>query len=157
MSTLFRCLKEDRILVNMKARKKAGAIRELASVLEGEPEISDFRGFLSALFQKESRFRSAVGKGVAIPHYRDENVHHPVVALGFSKDGIDWGGDDPVYILILIGWPDKRDQAYLETVAQIARLFHQESVRQSLLEACTSGEMLKILKGKGTQKDRVVC
>ena len=157
MSTLFRRLKEDRILTDMKARKKAGAIRELASVLEGEPEISDFRGFLSALFQKESRFRSAVDKGVAIPHYRDENVHHPVVALGVSQDGIDWGGNDPVYILILIGWPDKHDQAYLETVAQIARLLHRESVRQSLLEARTSGEVLEILKGADAQKDRVSC
>ncbi len=155
MSTRFRCLKKDRILVDMKARKKAGAIRELASLLEEEPEISDFRGFLSALFQKESRFRSAVGKGVAIPHYRDGNVRHPVVALGLSQDGIDWGrDDDPVYILILIGWPDKHDQAYLETVAQIARLLHQESVRHSLLEARTSGEVLEILKGEGT---RVPC
>ena len=145
MSKIVRELKAEHILPGMAAQKKAGAIRELASVLEGSPEIPDFRRFLSALFQKEARFQSAVDKGVALPHYRDESVQGPAVALGISSGGIDWGNDEVVRILVIIGWPDRNDEAYLKLVADIARWLHQDVVRAALQEAESVEEVMGIL------------
>ncbi len=157
MANLSRYLKEDRILVGMKAQKKGGAIRELASRMEDGPEISDVRRFLSGLFQQESQISTGVGKGVAIPHHRDDSVREPVIVLGFSQQGIDWGGGELVHILVLIGWPAKHGQAYLKTVAEIARLLHMKSVREQLLKAQTPGKVLEIFKGAGVQKEQVAC
>ena len=157
MANLSRYLKEDRILVGMRAKKKGGAIRELVSRMADGPEISDVRRFLSGLFQRESQIRTGVGKGVAIPHYRDDSVREPVIVLGVSQEGIDWGGGASVHILVLIGWPEKHGQAYLKTVAEIARLLHMESVREKLLKAQTPGRVLEIFKGAGAQKEQVAC
>lgn len=145
MSKIVRELKAEHILPRMAARKKADAIRELASLLEGSLEIPDFRRFLSALFQKEARFQSAVDKGVALPHYRDESVQGPAVVLGISSGGIDWGNGEVVHILVIIGWPDRNDEAYLMLVADIARWLHQDVVRVALQEAASVEEVIEIL------------
>ena len=157
MANLLRYLKQDRILVQMDAQKKVEAIRELASLLEDAPEIFEFRQFLSAMVQKELRFGSGVGDGVAIPHYRDETIEGPVIGLGISRNGIDWGESERVTILVLIGWPNKHDNAYLKTVAEIARLLHADPVRQALLMADSEIEVLEILKGAQVKPDRVSC
>ncbi len=157
MANLFRYLKEDRILVELKAQKKGRAIREVASRMEDGPEISDFRLFLSRLFQQEAQLGTGVGKGVAIPHYRNDSVLEPVIGLGISQKGIAWAEGERVHLLVLIGWPEKHGQAYLKTVAEIARLLYMGSVRGKLLEARTPGEVLEILKGEDEKKEQVAC
>lgn len=141
----------------MGAKKKVEAIRELASLFEDAPEILDFRPFLSAIVQKERRFGSGVGDGVAIPHYRDETIEGPVIGVGISRTGIDWGKRAKVYILVLIGWPNKHEQAYLKTVAEIARLFRAESVRRAVLKADSEIEVLEVLNTVLANSDRVSC
>ena len=157
VANLLRYLKQDRILVRMGARKKVEAIRELAGLLEDAPEISAFRQFLSVMIQKELRFGSGVGDGVAIPHYRDETIEEPVIGLGVSRNGIEWGEGERVSIVVLIGWPNKHDQAYLKTVAEIARLLHEAPVRQALLNADSEIEVLEILKGALVKPESVSC
>ncbi|MCZ6635588.1 MAG: PTS sugar transporter subunit IIA [bacterium] len=143
-SGLRRYLRSDRILIDLKARKKEAAIRELTSLLE--PEVPDLRRFLSSLLQKEARFGSAVEKGVAIPHYRDDWVSEPVVCLGISREGIAFGNaPEPVHILVLIAWPLRHHQVYLKTVGELAWLFHNTSVRRLLMLAESSEEALEIL------------
>ena len=148
MANLARYVRPDRVLVGMKAIQKTDAIRMLTDLLQEAPEIPDFRRFVSAMFQKESRFGSGVGEGVAIPHYRDDSVAEPVVAVGVCPDGISWGDDQTVHLLVLIGWPPKHDQEFLKTVAGVARMLIQESVREALLAAETSEAVTEILKGE---------
>ena len=157
MAYLEKYLKEERIVTGMKARRKVEAIREVASTLEDAPEIPSFREFLSAIIQKESRFGTGVGHGVAIPHYRDDSVRGPAVGLGISREGIDWGEADSVHILVLIGWPHRRDQAYLKMVSEVANLLRGDSVRRQLLEADTPGEVLEVLSSQGIEKEETAC
>ena len=128
---VLRYLREDRILLHMAAKKKAEGLRELAALVEDSAEIPNFRKFLSAVFQKESRFGSGVGEGVALPHYRDEKVREPVICMGISEDGIDWGEKEQVHILVLVAWPYTHEDNYLKTVAEIARLLRLAPVREN--------------------------
>ncbi len=154
MGNLFKCLRSQRVVTDLKAKKKAGAIREIGSLFEGGPEVPDLRVFLSKLFQKEASFSSGVEHGVALPHYRDRSVKIPVAGLGISKEGIDWGEDHPAHIVVLVGWPDRHDQAYLRMVAEIAGLMRRESIRERLLDAASPEEALAALKnGRNGGKD----
>jgi mannitol/fructose-specific phosphotransferase system IIA component (Ntr-type) len=157
MAHLEKYLNEHRIVTGMKAQRKVEAIREVASTLEEAPEIPNFREFLSAVIQKESRFGTGVGHGVAIPHYRDDTVRGPAVSVGISREGIDWGEADLVHILVLIGWPHRRDQAYLKMVSEVANLLRRDAVRRQLLEADTPGEVLEVLSGQRMDKAEVAC
>ncbi len=153
----LRYLRRDRMLLSMKATHKVAAIRELAQLLEGATEIPDLRRFVSAVVQKEARFGSGVGKGVALPHYRDDSVQEPVVCFGISQQGVAWDEDEPVNILVLIGWPLKHDQAYLKTVADLARVLHLKPVRDRLLSSADAAEVIDILKTEGSPADQVAC
>lgn len=153
----LRSLRPDRILVELKATRKVEAIRELAGLLQDAPEIPDLRRFVSAVLQKESRFGSGVGRGVALPHYRDDSVREPVVCIGLSRQGVAWDDDERVHILVLVGWPLKHDQAYLRTVADLARVLHLKPVRDQVLAARDGVEVLEILKSEGAPSSQVPC
>jgi len=159
---VLRYLTEDRILLNMTARNKAEGLRELAALVENSAEIPDFRKFLSAVFQKESRFGSEVGEGVALPHYRDEKVKEPVICLGVSEKGIEWGETEwgekeQVNILILVAWPYTHADNYLKTVAEIARLLRMATVREKILGAETASDVRAALQMNGSGKARLAC
>jgi PTS system fructose-specific IIC component len=159
---VLRYLREDRVLLRMTARKKAEGLRELAALVEDSVEIPNFRQFLSAVFQKESRFGSGVGEGVALPHYRDEKVEEPVICLGVSKNGIDWGeaewGEkEQVHILVLVAWPYTHEDNYLKTVAEIARLLRMAPVREKIRKAGAPSEVLAAFQTNGAGKARVAC
>ena len=154
---VLRYLREDRILLHMAAKKKAEGLRELAALVEDSAEIPNFRKFLSAVFQKESRFGSGVGEGVALPHYRDENVKEPLICLGVSEEGIDWGEKEQVHILVLVAWPYTHEANYLKTVAEIARLLRLAPVREKIRNAGGPSEVLAAMQTNGTSKARLAC
>ncbi len=148
MANLHRYLRRDRIQVRLKSRKKADAIRELGSLLESGSEITDYRRFLSKLFQQEAQMSSGVAEGIALPHYRNGTVVEPVIALGTSTTGIDWGEEEPVHLVVLIGWPEKHAATYQKTVAEIARRLRSGQVRARLLEADGPDQVLEAMTGE---------
>jgi PTS system fructose-specific IIC component len=150
MANFLKCLQTSRVITRLKAKKKADAIREIGSLFEEGPEVSDLRSFLSKLFQREANFTSSVEHGVVLPHYSDKSINIPIVGLGISEKGIDWGEDEAAHIVILVGWPDRHDQAYLQMVAEIASLFRKESIREGLLAATSAEEVVSVLKSGGT-------
>ena len=154
---VLRYLREDRILLHMAAKKKAEGLRELAALVEDSAEIPNFRKFLSAVFQKESRFGSGVGEGVALPHYRDEKVKEPVICMGVSEEGIDWGEKEQVHILVLVAWPYTHEDNYLKSVAEIARLLRLAPVREKIRNAGGPSEVLEAMQTNGTSKARLAC
>ena len=154
---VLRYLREDRILLHMAAKKKAEGLRELAALVEDSAEIPNFRKFLSAVFQKESRFGRGVGEGVALPHYRDEKVKAPVICMGVSEEGIDWGEKEQVHILVLVAWPYTHEDNYLKTVAEIARLLRLAPVREKIRNAGGPSEVLEAMQTNGTSKVRLAC
>jgi nitrogen PTS system EIIA component len=143
MPILTQYLKPDCVTVPLESTRKVDAIRELAGLFADSNCITDFRRFLSALLQKEQRFGSGVEKGVALPHYRDESIVAPIVGIGVSPEGIDWGDGQRVHILVLVGWPDKHQGAYLKIVAQLASSLHQDDVRSRILSATDSRQVIR--------------
>lgn len=133
MPILTQYLKPDCVKLPLTSTRKVDAIRELAGLFSDSDHITDFRQFLSALLQKEQRFGSGVEKGIALPHYRDDSIVTPVVGLGVSREGIDWGDGQKVHILVLVGWPDKHQDAYLKIVAQLASALRLDDVRARVL------------------------
>ena len=146
MPNLYQYLSPDCVILPLASVRKVNAIRELASLFTDSGSITDFRRFLSALLQKEQRFGSGVEKGVALPHYRDESIVEPVVGLGVSPEGLDWGDGERVHILVLVGWPDKHQGAYLKTVAELASALHNIEVRSRILKARGPADVVKVLR-----------
>ncbi len=136
----------DRVILHLASSRKVDAIRELASLFQDSDSVTNFRMFLSALLRKEQRFGSAVEHGVALPHYRDDSIVDPIVSVGVAPDGIDWENGGRVHILVLVGWPNKHQGAYLRTVAEVASAFRLQTVRSAVLKSKSSEDVIRTMR-----------
>ncbi len=148
MFKISETLKEERIILELKSTSKKEAIRELALVLKGAPEISDFDKFLEDVFQREVLGTTGIGQGVALPHARSEVVNKFAICFGRSKKGIDFGAldEEPVHLIFLIGNPKEDVQNYLKTLAHLSRLLRKEDFREKLIEAKDAKEIIEIFR-----------
>ena len=148
MSKLTACIREDRVILRLQALKRMEAIRELAMCLEGPGGITDVKGFLSLVMQREKIETTAVGHGVAIPHAHGDCTKSLVMCVGISQQGIDFGAMDgePVNIMVMIASPARHFQDYLKAVSRVARLLNQEESRQRIRQATTVAEVVDAFK-----------
>ena len=132
-----RILDPSNVLVDLKARRNFDAIRELAQVLEDDGAVRDQKGFLSDLIRREQQASTGIGKGVAVPHTHEDGIERQLLAIGISREGIEFASPDgqPVHIVALLATPRKHQKQHMELLAALSRLLQHRDVRESLLQA----------------------
>jgi len=144
-------LKESRILLNVRAANKENSIKEVAALLMDAEEIADFSGFLKDVFDRERTATTAIGNEVAIPHARSEFVKDFVMAIGISREGVEFNSLDgkPTKLIFLIGTSKskgKKLNKYLEKLAHLSKLLYREDFRNSLLKATKPEEIIELFQ-----------
>jgi len=146
MLKLCEHLNEDRILLNLQAAEKDGAIVETAGLLRAHPDMADFEEFLRAVRAREEEGTTGIGDGVAVPHARTDSVRGFVAALARAPRGLDFAAVDgkPVKLVILMGIPTPRVKAYLRLLAHLSLLLKQPEFVQRVLEAETARDLIDV-------------
>lgn len=95
----------DWIIEDLKPSLRTDAIRELMEL------IGRKRGFkkvyveelLGEVLKRHEKTPCGLGRGLAFPNARTDNVAGPSLAVGFSKKGLDCGGKDaaPAHVILL--------------------------------------------------------
>ncbi len=138
--------------VQMPAAERAAAIRQLLEKLRtAHPEINVEETY-KAVWEREVKFSSAVGRGVAVPHARLATLARPLIALGRFQKGIAFPAPDstPVRLVFLILTPASAPVVQLKILARIAGLAQNENLRRKLLRAKSSEALLDILRTADT-------
>lgn len=132
-----RLLREQNIRVGMKARRNLDAIRELAELFEKDEAVHDFKQFVADLIRREQQASTGIGKGVAVPHVHEDIIERQLLAIGVSREGIDFASIDgePVHIVALLATPLKHHKQHMELLAALSRLLQYEEVRRQIIEA----------------------
>jgi len=127
-------LREDMVILDLKAKDKEGVLREMISLLNLPKDKEEL--LLSSLMQREKLGSTGIGKGIAIPHCRSVVVDNITLIVGVSKEGVDFDALDgkPVHLLfMLIATPMDPSMQYLTALGGIARiargLANEESIR----------------------------
>ena len=130
-------LRPAAINLNLQARQKNDALREVALMLQQVGCVSDFDAFFKEILERERVSNTALGHDVAIPHARTEQCSEILIAVGRSPEGIDFEAKDgePVRLIFLIGTPKQMVTEYLRVVGNLARLLRQDQLRENLLTA----------------------
>jgi PTS system nitrogen regulatory IIA component len=141
-------LKEDCIITNLKSRDKEGVLRELIKLLEKNGYVKDGDKILESVLEREKLGSTGIGQGIAIPHAKTEQINDILCALGISQNGVDFDSLDgePVFIVFLVLAPTKSIGQHLKTLAKIARLLKDKVFRNTLRNAKSPSEALKIIK-----------
>jgi len=139
-------LKEEKMILDLKASSKKEAIEELASFLGNAKEIVNPNLFLSDVFEREEVGSTGVGNHVAIPHARTDSVNDFVVAFGRSNDGVEFDSLDgkPAKLIFLMGTPKSKGlNGYLMILANLTRLLNKADFRKTLELASSPKEIIE--------------
>ncbi len=136
-------LPQDAVLPELRAETKADALAELvAPLLVQHPELRAV-DVVSILLQRESLGSTAVGEGIAIPHGKVPGLPKMMLAVGRSRNGIDFSAPDhhPCHIFFLILMPEQGAGQHLRLLAQLARRAKDPVFRHEVTLAETASQI----------------
>ncbi|HVY88870.1 MAG TPA: PTS IIA-like nitrogen regulatory protein PtsN [Hyphomonadaceae bacterium] len=146
MTSLNDLLLPNAIVPRARWQGRKQVLAEMSAVMAQALGL-DRKLVLEAVLEREKLGSTGVGEGVAIPHARIEGLRRPVG--GFARllepadfEAIDEREADLVFMLLA---PTDSGAEHLRSLARVARMFRQESIRASLRKAQTSEAVLAIL------------
>ena len=90
-------LNEQLICLDLKSTSKADVFVELIDLLVKNGNVTNKEQFLADVNAREAVSNTGFEEGVAFPHAKSAAVITPAVAVGISRNGIDYGSDDGEY------------------------------------------------------------
>ncbi len=144
----------ERINLDLKSTNKKDVIREIAKMHNDTGVLTDYEGYVGALNAREEQSSTALEDGIAIPHAKTEYVKTPALAMGRSKDGIDYDSLDgeKSNLFFMIAAPEGANNAHIETLARLTQLLLDEEFKTALDNANTPDEVINIINVKEAEK-----
>ncbi len=139
-------LDEKQVILRLRSRKPANAVREIIQLLAANGKIDDADQFLEQVLAREQAHPSAVQNGVVFPHARTNLVNQIILGIGRSRAGIPFGKNGVrARLIFVIGVPQQLVNDYLICVGTLVRLVKDDATRSTLLGAETAREFLDAL------------
>ncbi len=143
-------ISSDNIKLEMDATTKDEAIRELTQMLFSTGKIADIDGFIEDVYYRESLGVTGFGNGIAIPHGKSKLVNRTSLAIGRTKEPIEWESldDEPVTFIILFAVTDAdKTSTHIRLLSQVATKLSDDDLCERLKLASTPEEIYQIFSG----------
>jgi len=135
---LSKLLDPSRITLNVQSARRTAAINEVARLLDGHAEVTNFHGFYNELLARERLDTTCLGNEIALPHARTEHVQGIVMAVGRSEQGVHFeNGNQMVRLMFVLGTPKSNPGDYLQVVSALCKILKDAANRKALLAAGT--------------------
>lgn len=138
------------IKLDLQSLDKEELFEEMVQVFVDNRLIDDAAAAVAVLKEREEKMSTGVGNGVGIPHGKLPQAKRSLLAMGISRDGIDYDALDGelVYIVIAIfARPDNPGQ-HVELLAEISRLFAIPGFAERVRAAKTPEEILALIESE---------
>lgn len=138
----------EAIDLDVTARDKQSVLDYMVNVLDKAGKLNDARAYRQEIENREQLSTTGIGFGIAIPHAKTAAVKEAHVAVGISKNGIDYGSEDgsKVHLVFMIAATADDSDLHLRMLASLARKLIDPVYRQKLLDCHTKPEVLDLLK-----------
>lgn len=148
-------LAKESIMLNGSPKSKDDAIRQMAELMAKSGKINDKQAYIDGLFKREEESTTAVGEGIAIPHYKGNAVNKPGLAAMVIPNGVDFDSADgePVYIIFAIAAPDTKENVHLDVLSKLSVLMMDEGFIDNLRKAKSIDEFLSVIDKAESDKD----
>ncbi len=151
MVKIEKLLTTSLITLRLEVKEKEDVLEELVDLLikGGAIKKEDKAKVLKCIVEREALMSTGIGNGVALPHGKCDAVDKIVACFGRSVGPINYQALDkqPVNIFFMLVAP-KNDQSateHIKALARISRLLKHKQNRQSLVNAQTPDEVIKII------------
>ncbi|MBN2104457.1 PTS sugar transporter subunit IIA [bacterium] len=128
--------------------QKPDVLKSLIDVISKSPNITNRDVFQKAVFDRESIMSTGIGLGIAIPHVKIPEIKDMTIAVGISKQGIEWDALDgqPVHIIFLIAGSADQHDLYLRTLSKIVLVLKNPARREKITAAVSAEEVIRLFQ-----------
>ena len=134
---------EELMIVDLGAVSREEAIAALAKAMEDNHFISNADSLVAAAMDREAVLSTAM-EDVAFPHVRGVEGGGLTLAMGVSKEGVDWAGET-VHLVFLSAIPVAVSAFYLRLMAGLAQAFSKKDVRAAAVASKDAAALWKTL------------
>ena len=141
-------LTPERVLIDVKEKDKNSVLNVLVNEIGKLGGIDDVDALKKEVMDREALGNTGIGRGIGFPHAKSSHVDSLQLLLAMPAKPIDYGSLDgvPVNIILFIVAPkDGDNNEYLHTMARISRLLGKNNVREQILKAKSSQEVIDIV------------
>ena len=140
----------DLIKIGVRSQTKTELLLELLDLLVAKGQVHDREKVLKALLVRESQQSTGLESGIAVPHAKTDAVSILQLAVGVSKDGMDFDSLDskPSRLFFLMLAPPGASGPHIEALSEIARLCSNNEVLSMMMNAETPFAMYELIKGE---------
>jgi len=136
------------VKIGLESTDKEECFEELIDLLVRAGKLTDRERALDAIYTREEMRSTGIGKGVAIPHGKDESIRRITAAAGTSKAGIEFEAIDgkPVHLVFLVLAEVNNPGPHLQALSEIATCLNRPDRYDRLVGAKAPDEFLKLLE-----------
>lgn len=153
---LANLLMERRISIDLKARTKDDAVRELLSMIEEEGVRLDYDAVLRSVREREEVEDTSYGHGFAFPHARTDSVDELYILIGISREGLEGKTPDdiPVHVVCLLLTPSTIAKLYLQMLSGLAMFGRTPGTLEKALAAEDPVDLVRLISDYDIQVDK---
>lgn len=135
-------------------KTKKEALDQAIELMAKSGKINDKEAYRKQVYAREEESTTGIGEGIAIPHGKCDAVNKPGLAAMVVKNGVDFDALDgePVTLIFLIAAPNTKDNVHLDVLSKLSVLMMDENFSNSLRNAKTVEEFLKIIDKADDEK-----
>ncbi|HIF9514522.1 TPA: PTS fructose transporter subunit IIABC [Photobacterium damselae] len=140
-------INEKLINLDLQATTKDQVFAEMAEMLTQQGKVADKEQFIADIYAREELGNTGFEEGVALPHAKSAAVASPAVAIGVSRQGIEYGAEDglPSKLFFMIASPDGGSNHHIEVLAELSSKLIEDGFIDAFLAANTPEEALNLL------------
>ena len=133
----------------LKGSTKKEILEEMVKLLtqSGQLDYARKDEAMRDLWEREATMSTGMQDGIALPHAKTASVNRLMVAVGVSKQGIEFDSLDrkPAQIFILTLIPENNPQPYLRAMSEISRFLISDENRNAVLQCTTKAELYELM------------
>ena len=136
-------LDDSHISVNDICKTKKSILEKISDLLSRSSGV-DRDDIFKKLYEREKLGSTSIGKGVAIPHARIEDIEYPFLSIIILDEPVEFDNIDSldVDIIVSIIVPEKNYNDHLELLACLSSKLDDPSVRKKLRQARNSSQII---------------
>ena len=148
MSLVAKLLSPSHVVPDLQASSKKRLFEQAGLLFENHDGIARSTVF-DSLFARERLGSTGLGQGVAIPHGRIKGLKEALGAFIRVAQPVPFDAPDagPVSLVFVLLVPEKATEKHLQILSELAQMFSDKDLRESLLRAGDAAALHQLITG----------
>ncbi len=147
---LFENFSKEHVCMELGAAGRDEALHEMLKMLvkSGRIPKENLDTVLVELVRRETLGTTAIGRSMALPHARMEEISNISIALGMSREGIEFHALDgqPVNAIFLVVGPRSDSDSYIGAMKTVSNMTQSEDFRRFLFRSDSEEEVVDLVR-----------